>query len=55
MILVEDLGYTLVGWASCRLPAQQEWDAIMDNCLLVANPGYVVYNIYVMPKNYDSK
>ena len=43
--LVEEMGNTLVGGASCRLPAQQG-HAITDNFLLVANPGYVVYNIY---------
>ena len=43
--LVEEMGNILVGGASCRLPAQQGWHAIMGKFLLVANPGYVVYNI----------
>ena len=36
----------LVGGVSCRLPAQQGWHAIIDQFLPVANPDYVVYNIY---------
>ena len=44
--LVEEMCNILVGGASCRLPAQQGCHAIMGKFLLVANPGYVVYNIY---------
>ena len=46
--LVEEMGNILVGGASCRLPVQQGWHAIMGKFLLVANPGYVEYNIYAI-------